>query len=92
MRVIETEFGHYFVDDDDGNLVLNEGVDLAVAIDILEHPHLYMPSATQEQRLKRYSPGHRFAPNVGNPAYPSMPPVAWAYNWLVARAPFKGAR
>ena len=78
MKAIETEHQHYFITDEEGNLIINDGIDLAVAIDILEHPARYMPSANQELRSRRYVPGQNFAPRIGNSTYPAMPQMACA--------------
>ena len=73
MKAIETEYIHLFGEDEDGQLEVSEGADLATALDILNNPQYYLPTATQEQRLQRHQPGQRPAAAAANLAQSVMP-------------------
>ena len=78
MKSIETEFQPQFVEDERGEVSLADGADLSVAVDILENPAIYMPTASNEQRLRRYCPPNRFPQNLGTTPQQHVPPTAYA--------------
>ena len=72
LKWIEPEFQRYFTLEEDGKTMgLSENIDINVALDILENPGLYVPTASSSERMERYNPLNSYAPPAGDSSFPS---------------------
>ena len=72
LKWIEPECKRFFTLEEDGKTMgLSENIDINVALDILENPSLYVPTASSSERLERYNPVNSYAPPAGDSSFPS---------------------